>query len=102
MKLSILIPAYNEEGSISETIAGIEKALESVKIDHEIFVVNDNSKDNTLMVLEELSKKYPALKYDTNTGPNGFGYAVRFGLERYSGDCVAIMMADLSDSPFDL
>jgi dolichol-phosphate mannosyltransferase len=102
MKLSIIIPAYNEEESIAGTIDGIEKAFDTIRIDHEIFVVNDNSKDNTLKVLEELSGKYPSLRYETNTGPNGFGYAVRYGLDRFSGDCVAIMMGDLSDSPYDL
>ncbi len=102
MKLSIVIPAYNEEESITETIDQIEGAFSKVNIDHEIFIVNDNSKDNTLQVLEQLAKKYPSLKYETNLGPNGFGYAVRYGLERYSGDCVAVMMADLSDSPYDL
>lgn len=102
MKLSIVIPAYNEEESITETIDQIEEAFSQVSIDHEILVVNDNSKDNTAQVLEELSIKYPDVKYVTNLGPNGFGYAVRYGLERYSGDCVAIMMADLSDSPYDL
>ena len=102
MKLSIVIPAYNEEESITETIDQIEEAFSQVSIDHEILVVNDNSRDNTEQVLEELSIKYPAVKYVTNLGPNGFGYAVRYGLERYSGDCVAVMMADLSDSPYDL
>lgn len=102
MKLSIVIPAYNEEESIAETIDKLAEVLGSVTIDHEIFVVNDNSKDNTLQVLESLSKKYSSLKYETNKGPNGFGYAVRYGLERFSGDCVAVMMADLSDSPHDL
>jgi dolichol-phosphate mannosyltransferase len=102
MKLSIVIPAFNEEESITETIDQIEEAFSQVSIDHEILVVNDNSKDNTAQVLEELSMKYPAVKYVTNLGPNGFGYAVRYGLERYSGDCVSVMMADLSDSPYDL
>ena len=102
MKLSIVIPAYNEEESITETIDQIEEALSKVSIDHEIFIVNDNSKDNTLEVLEQLAQKYTAVKYGTNLGPNGFGYAVRYGLERYTGDCVAVMMADLSDSPYDL
>jgi dolichol-phosphate mannosyltransferase len=102
MKLSIVIPAYNEEESIAATIDQIEEAFSQVAIDHEIVFVNDNSKDNTAHVLEELSKKYPAVTYVTNLGPNGFGYAVRYGLERYSGDCVAVMMADLSDSPYDL
>jgi dolichol-phosphate mannosyltransferase len=102
MKLSIVIPAYNEEESITETIDQIEEAFSKVNIDHEIYVVNDNSKDNTLQVLEVLAQKYSALTYETNLGPNGFGYAVRYGLERYSGDCVAVMMSDLSDSPYDL
>jgi dolichol-phosphate mannosyltransferase len=102
MKLSIVIPAHNEEESIAQTIEQIEFALEQVKIDHETFVVDDNSKDDTAKILNELCKKYPALKYETNMGANGFGFAVRYGLERYSGDCVAIMMADLSDSPYDL
>lgn len=102
MKLSVVIPAYNEEESITETIEQIEDALEKINIPHEILVVNDNSKDNTLQVLEQLSAKYPSVQYVTNLGPNGFGYAVRYGLERFSGDCVAVMMADLSDSPYDL
>lgn len=102
MKLSIVIPAYNEEESIVETIDQIEEAFSKVNIDHEIFIVNDNSKDGTLAVLEQLAAKYPSVKYETNLGPNGFGYAVRYGLERFSGDCVAVMMADLSDSPYDL
>lgn len=102
MKLSIVIPAYNEEESIIETVDQIEEAFSKVTIDHEIFIVNDNSKDNTLQVLEQLAQKYPSLKYETNIGPNGFGHAIRYGLERFSGDCVAVMMADLSDSPYDL
>ena len=102
MKLSIIMPAYNEEESIAETINQIEFAFAEFNIDHEIYVINDNSKDGTLQVLEQLAIKYPSLKFETNHGPNGFGYAVRYGLERFTGDCVAVMMADLSDSPYDL
>lgn len=72
------------------------------RIDHEIFVTNDNSKDSTEQILIRLQKTIPTLTYGTNKGPNGFGYAVRYGLERFSGDCVAVMMADLSDDPHDL
>jgi dolichol-phosphate mannosyltransferase len=102
MLLSVVIPAYNEEGSIAETITSIYAKLKSEDIAHEIFVVNDNSKDSTESVLKALQDGIPTLRYETNLGPNGFGYAVRYGLERYTGDCVAIMMADLSDSPDDL
>ena len=96
------MPAYNEEGSIEETLITLYDELVSHSIPHEIVVTNDNSKDNTLQVLEQLALKIPTLVYYTNNGPNGFGYAVRYGLERFTGDCVAVMMADLSDSPKDL
>jgi dolichol-phosphate mannosyltransferase len=102
MVLSVVIPAYNEEGSIEETLTTLYDKLVHENIPHEIVVTNDNSKDNTLKVLEELKDKISTLVFYTNKGPNGFGYAVRYGLERFTGDCVAVMMADLSDSPDDL
>lgn len=102
MKLSVVIPAYNEEGAIEETITTLFKILNEQNIPHEIFVTNDNSSDSTLSILELLSKKIPTLRFETNKQKNGFGYAVRFGLERVTGDYIAIFMADLSDSPDDL
>lgn len=102
LKLSVVLPAYNEEESIGETLHTLHATLVAEGIDHEIVVTNDNSKDNTLGVLAALAREIPTLVYYTNAGPNGFGYAVRYGLERYSGDCVAVMMADLSDDPADL
>ncbi len=102
MKLSVVIPAYNEQDSLPETLNTLYATLQRENIEHEIVVTNDNSGDDTLKVLEELSKSIPTLVYYTNSGPNGFGYAVRYGLERYTGDYVAVMMADLSDDPNDL
>jgi dolichol-phosphate mannosyltransferase len=101
-KLSIVIPAHNEEGSIEQTITDIYVALQHHNIPHEIIVVNDHSKDNTEALLKKMSETLPTLVHYSNTGQGGFGNAVRFGLERFSGDCVAIMMADMSDSPDDL
>ncbi|MBX7172206.1 MAG: glycosyltransferase family 2 protein [Pyrinomonadaceae bacterium] len=102
MKLSIVIPAHNEEGSIRETIITLYETLASENILHEIVVINDNSSDKTETILEDLQTLIPTLVYYNNEPPNGFGYAVRFGLTKFTGDCVAIMMADLSDSPTDL
>ena len=102
MKLSVVIPAYNEEGSIEETIRILYTKLEEEKINHEIIVVNDNSKDNTLNLLAKIKESIPTLVVFTNEGPNGFGYAIRYGLDNFQGDCVAIVMADLSDDPNDL
>lgn len=102
MKLSVVIPAHNEEGSIKSSILEIYTTLVKNNISHEIVVVNDNSKDGTEDVLKSLMQEVNSLRYITNTGASGFGYAVRLGLENFSGDCVAIMMADMSDSPDDL
>lgn len=53
-------------------------------------------------MVAELQDYLPTVKYFKNLGENGFGRAVRLGLEKFSGDAVAIMMADRSDSPADL
>ncbi|MFN0200614.1 MAG: glycosyltransferase family 2 protein [Bacteroidia bacterium] len=102
MKLSVIIPAHNEEGSVKSTITELHASLQKGNIPHEILVVNDNSNDNTESILKSLLTEISTLTYVNNSGPNGFGFAVRFGLERFTGDCVAIMMADMSDSPGDL
>lgn len=102
MNLSVVIPAHNEEGSVAETLTILHEKLSAENIPHEIVVVNDNSKDRTEDILIELQKQIPTLVYYNNEGANGYGYAVREGLRRFTGDCVAVMMADLSDSPDDL
>jgi dolichol-phosphate mannosyltransferase len=102
MKLSVIIPARNEAESIGKTVAGIFDALSREKIPHEILVVDDHSKDGTFEELEKIKTKIPTLIFARNTGESGFGRAVVFGLDRFSGDCAAIMMADASDSPDDL
>ena len=103
MKLSVVIPAYNEALSLPETVNAFYDKLKEHGITHEILVVNDNSKDNTIEVITQLQATVPTLRAVFNTPPyNGFGYAVRKGLDNFEGDCVAIVMADLSDSPDDL
>lgn len=103
MKLSIVIPAHNEEEGIAGTVSALYAHLVSEGItDHEILVINDASADGTERVLRELSAAVPTLAYVNNAAPNGFGFAVRRGLELFSGDAVAVYMADASDRPEDL
>lgn len=101
MKLSVVIPAHNEEG-IADTIRPLASTLTRAQIDFEILVVNDNSRDRTEEILKSLVAEVPQLRYVNNVAPNGFGFAVRKGLDSFSGDAVAIYMADASDSPDDL
>ncbi len=102
MKLSIVIPAHNEEGSIGSTVEALYAKLGREKIDHEILVVNDNSSDRTEEIILDLKKQIPTLRMVNNSPPNGFGFAVRCGLEQFTGDAVAVYMADASDTPEDL
>ncbi len=102
MRLSVVIPAQNEEGCIAETLRSLSSALQAEAVPHEIVVVDDGSQDRTADVVREMARNYPNIVLETNDGRHGFGMAVRCGLRRATGDAIAIMMADLSDSPEDL
>ncbi len=102
MKLSVVIPAHNEEGSMAGTLTVLTSELDQEKIDYEVLVVNDNSRDATESILKLAAEKNPRVRYINNRPPNGFGFAVRAGLENFTGDAVAIFMADASDDPKDL
>jgi dolichol-phosphate mannosyltransferase len=100
--LSVVIPARNEEGCIRATVEHLDLELRLSQIPHEIVVVDDGSSDRTRAILDEMAQTIPALRPFTNPGPNGFGRAIIYGLDRINGDAVAIMMADESDDPRDL
>jgi len=101
-KLSVIIPARNEADNLKECISEICKELNHYSINFEILVIDDGSTDNTIDIIKEISQSVPPVKCLRNEGENGFGRAVRLGLENFNGDAVAIMMADRSDSPRDL
>jgi dolichol-phosphate mannosyltransferase len=101
-KLSVIIPARNEADNLKECISEICKELIHHSINFEILVIDDGSTDNTVDVIKVINQSNSSVKCIRNYRDNGFGRAVRLGLEHFSGDAVAIMMADRSDSPSDL
>jgi len=102
VKLSIVMPARNEEGCISTTLERFTGVLAANGIEFEIVVVDDGSTDATADLLAAISARHSEVVPVTNTGRHGFGMAIRCGLARITGDAVAIVMADGSDSPEDL
>lgn len=102
MRLSVVIPAHNEEGCIEAAVRALVTKLEAEGIAFEILVVNDYSSDDTENILKKLCAACRGVRYVNNTPPHGFGFAVRKGLENFTGDAVAIYMADASDTPEDL
>lgn len=99
---SIVIPAYNEEENIGSTILELSNALQKADIPYELIIVNDNSKDKTPLVVQELQKTIRGIKMVSRKPPGGFGRAIRTGLANFSGEFVTIVMADLSDDPSDV
>jgi dolichol-phosphate mannosyltransferase len=102
MKLSVVIPARNEEPNIGSTVDEIRSALQRQGIAYEIVVVDDGSTDATAAEVTRRAADDSGVRVIRSAGPHGFGYAVRCGLDAFSGDAVAIMMADGSDDPRDL
>ncbi len=102
MKLSVVIPAHNEAGSIERTLVGVAETLSSAEIPFEVVVVDDASSDGTSEVVAGVTGRWPEVRCVRSHNPGGFGYAIRAGLDEYTGDAVAIVMADASDDPADL
>ena len=101
MKLSVVIPARNEEGCVAQTVSRVVHVLNREQIPHEVLVVDDGSTDSTAECVRALEST-GSVTLVANEGSHGFGMAVRIGLDRSSGEAVAVMMADASDDPEDL
>lgn len=95
MKISVVIPAYNEEATISELISRVQ----DVEYDKEILVIDDCSSDGTRAVLAELEKRHDNLRVFYQAKNQGKGAALRQGFKHATGDFVIIQDADLEYDP---
>lgn len=94
MKLSIIVPAHNEQENIAEVINKIEKSL---NVAHELIVVNDNSTDNTAEIVQSLCRQYNNIRLVHNKLEKGFANALKTGLSNVDTEVVIPIMADLCD-----
>lgn len=92
MKLSIIIPCYNEEQDIQKTIETVKSYMTKFDFDYELIAVDDGSKDNTYEVISKIKGIKP-ITYKPNRGKGG---AVQEGIRNAEGDFVLFMDADLS------
>jgi len=97
MKLSILIPVYNEEKSAKELINIVKKTKLDNKVQKEIVVVDDGSSDNTLKVLKTIK----GIKLVGHKKNSGKGTAIRTAIKHATGDIIIIQDADLEYDPKD-
>ncbi len=100
MKLSLVVPCYNEEGNIAEMNKAIEKAFSGCGFDYEIVFVNDGSTDNTYKALCEVynnsTQNIKVVNFSRNFGKES---AIFAGLKESCGDITAIIDADLQQRP---
>jgi len=97
MKLSVIIPCYNEKKSVLEIIKRVEDA-DLGDVDKEIIVVDDGSSDSTTDTLKEFLTTHKVIYHEKNQGK---GAAIRTGLAHITGDYVVIQDADLEYDPQD-
>jgi glycosyltransferase involved in cell wall biosynthesis len=98
MKLSIIIPVYNEEDSLEIIIERV-MAVELGNIERELVISNDGSRDDTFQIIEKLQAKYPDIICYHSPTNLGKGAAVRLGIAISSGDLITIQDADMELNP---
>lgn len=102
IELSVVVPLYNEEESLPELIAWIDKVVKKENITHEIILIDDGSNDESWNVIKSLKEDYEeirGIKFRRNYGKSA---ALYFGFATSRGEVVITMDADLQDSPEEI
>ncbi len=102
LDISVVVPLFNEEESLPELVAWIDRVAHENSLSYEVIMVNDGSTDRSWEVVKEFSAKYPAVKGISFMRNYGKSAALYSGFEMASGEVVFTMDADLQDSPDEI
>ncbi len=99
-KLSIVIPCYNEEKTLSSCVENV-LAIAHERLTLEIIIVDDGSTDNSPAIVTELAQRYEVVEATSLESNQGKGAALRAGFQKATGNFVAVQDADLEHDPKD-
>ncbi len=99
MKVSVILPTYNEAKNIISLIEAAEDYLTVAKIEHELVAVDDNSPDGTAGLVRERARTDPRLQLHVRTQEKGLGTAIKYGILHSNGDIVVVMDTDFNHDP---
>ena len=102
LRVSAVLPAFNEEGNLAECVARLGQALQANTAAHEVIVVDDGSRDGTGELLAQLERATPTLRVVTHPHNRGYGAALRSGFEAARYEWVFVMDADNQFDPADV
>ena len=102
MDISVVIPLYNEEESLPELMAWIDKVMSENNFSYEVVFIDDGSSDSSWQVITSLKEKYNAVKGIKFRRNYGKSAALNVGFDAVKGDVVITMDADLQDSPDEI
>ena len=93
-ELTVVVPAFNEADNIESVVGGAVSYLESVRIDYEIAIVDDGSRDGTAERIKELGRNNPKIDFVIHPANRGYGAALRSGIEMSRGNRILVSDGD--------
>lgn len=102
LDISVVVPLYNEEESLPELVAWVDRVAKANNLSYEIIMVDDGSTDGSWSVVERLKAEYPAIRGISFARNYGKSAALYCGFEMAEGEVVFTMDADLQDSPDEI
>lgn len=99
MKISFILPTYNEKDNIIELIKSIIKTVKRLSCEYEIIVVDDDSPDKTGIISRKYFLKIKQIKIYIRTRNKGFASAIYYGIKKSTGEIIIVMDTDFSHNP---